>query len=111
MGRLLMLLSPAKSLDLGAVSGVLESLPTMAAKHRVLVAEVQKLGKAQLKTLLGTGDAITSLNYERYAGFDDQEAKQCCLAYDGPAYKGKSSNAAVALRCGPLTSGTRALQV
>ena len=83
-----MLLSPAKTLDLSATKIKLRSTPVLESEAKVLVSELQKLSKSQLKSLLGVSDSICSLNFERYQRFYDQPAKQAILSFDGPAFKG-----------------------
>ena len=90
--RLLMLLSPAKTLDLSATSVSLSSTPVFTAEADVLVKELKKLTKPKLKTLLGVSDNINKLNYDRYQTFEEQESKQAILSFDGPAFKGLSMN-------------------
>lgn len=118
-GRMLMLLSPAKTLDLSKTSIELCSTPALEREAKVLVQELQKLGKSELKTLLGmrsyvdmhvclyafmhyftessqhllgVSDSINTLNFERYQNFYEQDVKQGILSFDGPAFKGLDIN-------------------
>ena len=88
---MIMLLSPAKTLDLSATAIKLCSTPPFETQATELVEELAKLSKAQLKTLLGTSDSITKLNFDRYQGFAKQQTKQAILSFDGPAFKGLSA--------------------
>ena len=114
-----MLLSPAKTLDLSKTSIELCSTPALEREAKVLVQELQKLGKSKLKTLLGmcsyvcicvclyvfmyyftescphllgVNDNINTLNYERYQNFYEQDVKHGILSFDGPAFKGLDIN-------------------
>ena len=88
---MIMLLSPAKTLDLSATAIKLCSTPPFESQATELVGELAKLSKAQLKALLGTSDSITKLNFDRYQGFAKQQTKQAILSFDGPAFKGLSA--------------------
>mmetsp|Transcript_8555 Transcript_8555/g.11114 ORF Transcript_8555/g.11114 Transcript_8555/m.11114 type:complete len:334 (+) Transcript_8555:158-1159(+) len=99
---MLCLLSPAKSLRESTASLVSTfrksevqkkikvnvSKPLLDSESHVLVGEVQKLKKSQLKTLLGVSDSINDLNFKRYQDFDSQSEYIASFLYDGPAYKG-----------------------
>jgi cytoplasmic iron level regulating protein YaaA (DUF328/UPF0246 family) len=85
---MVLLLSPAKTLDLSSTAIKLASQPLFQKEAQDLTAELAKLSKPQLKTLLGVSDSINTLNYNRYQNFDEQESKQAILSFDGPAFKG-----------------------
>eukprot|EP00936_MAST-01D_sp_MAST-1D-sp1_P000964 g964.t1 len=82
------LLSPAKTLDMSKAAKFLASEPHFQHRCDELVSALHKLSKTQLKNLLSVSDKIAAMNHERYQGFSAQPAKQCALAYDGPAYRG-----------------------
>lgn len=85
---MMMLLSPAKTLDMSPVKGV--SVPTAApaAESKELLQVAKKLSQAQIKNLMGLSDALAKLNYERFQGFEKQPSKHAALAFDGPAFRG-----------------------
>ncbi|KAK3261692.1 hypothetical protein CYMTET_29413 [Cymbomonas tetramitiformis] len=86
---MLMLLSPAKTLDMSSLAvKTLKTTPSMLQDMEDLLPVVKSLSVAALKSLFSVSDAIARLNYERYANFDTLETKQAALAFDGPAYKG-----------------------
>ena len=89
---LICLLSPAKTLDMGRTNCSTMTDARMSERSAVLVKAMAALTKAKLKALLGVSDAIATLNHDRVQGFDQQPAKQCGLAYDGPAYKGLAAS-------------------
>ena len=93
---MLVIISPAKTLDMApaAPKGLPSSQPGMAAKADALVADLRKLKTTGIKKMMGVSDAIASLNAKRFKDFVLSDslpadgAKQACLAFDGPAYKG-----------------------
>jgi cytoplasmic iron level regulating protein YaaA (DUF328/UPF0246 family) len=85
---MIMLLSPAKTLDFSSTAIKLSSQPLFVKEAHELTTELAKLSKAQMKTLLGASDSICTLNYDRYQNFDEQQSKQAILSFDGPAFKG-----------------------
>eukprot|EP00736_Rhodelphis_marinus_P009111 Rmarinus@m.18399 len=87
---MLYLLSPAKTLDEGPTKVKLTGNPHFQSDAKLLVEEIQKLGKPKLKKLLDVSDALVALNFDRYRHFEEQKSKQAALAYDGPAYKSLS---------------------
>ncbi|KAJ1484235.1 hypothetical protein T484DRAFT_1948196 [Baffinella frigidus] len=82
------LLSPAKTMDMSPAEKCLETKPRMLEQAGELLLECQKLGKPGIKKMQSTSDAITGLNFDRFSNFDTQEEKQAALAFDGPAYRG-----------------------
>lgn len=85
---MLAVLSPAKTMDMGATSCKLHSKPPLASKAEELLPALKKLGAGELKRSMGLSDDLAQLNVDRYKNFHRQQAKQACLAFDGPAYKG-----------------------
>eukprot|EP00240_Pyramimonas_obovata_P015865 CAMPEP_0118926984 /NCGR_PEP_ID=MMETSP1169-20130426/4570_1 /TAXON_ID=36882 /ORGANISM="Pyramimonas obovata, Strain CCMP722" /LENGTH=292 /DNA_ID=CAMNT_0006868657 /DNA_START=147 /DNA_END=1025 /DNA_ORIENTATION=- len=74
-------------MDMSETSCQSKSDPRMTADAKELLQVLQKQSLANLKSLFGVSDAIARLNHERYTNFDELEAKQAVLAFDGPAYK------------------------
>ena len=85
---MVILLSPAKTLDMSPAGKCLASEPRMLNQAAELLVECQKLGKPGIKKMQGTSDAVTALNFQRFSSFNTQEQKQAALAFDGPAYRG-----------------------
>lgn len=89
----LILLSPAKTLNFEAklspvLAAVAATQPPMLPQARVLTAELAKLGKPQIKSLMGLSDSLAALNHARFQGFDAQPARMAIGAFEGQAYKG-----------------------
>lgn len=92
---MLVIISPAKTLDMSpAPASLAYSQPAMAARADPLVADLRKLTTAQIKKTMGVSDKIAGDNAKRFREFVLSDslpadgAKQACLAFDGPAYKG-----------------------
>jgi cytoplasmic iron level regulating protein YaaA (DUF328/UPF0246 family) len=90
---MLVLLSPAKTLDLSPIKQELASYssePYFASEVYELASELKKLDKSQLGRLLDISPDLTELNYNRYQNFSkDSKArsKQALFAYKGDVYK------------------------
>jgi cytoplasmic iron level regulating protein YaaA (DUF328/UPF0246 family) len=93
---MLMVISPAKSLDFSAPPpGVGATTPAMAGDIAELAKVARKLGKADLKRLMSISDNLAALNYERFQAFDPQseDGVQAALAFDGDVYDGLQARA------------------
>lgn len=89
---MLILLSPAKTLNLSCRAtlrvALPDSQPQFPSQVATLVAYLQTRSKGDLKTMMKSSDAIASLNFDRYQSFASSEAYPAAYAYDGPAYRG-----------------------
>ena len=89
MRGMVVVMSPAKTLDMGAVAGsFLCTSPQMQAQAATLLTEMKRKDQAGLKKMMSVSDAVANLNYKRFQEFEKQDEKQAALAFDGPAYKG-----------------------
>ncbi|ETV70111.1 hypothetical protein, variant [Aphanomyces astaci] len=97
---IVMVLSPAKTLDMSEVADDVESTQPMHLDDASeLIHGLRKLSLAKVKTLLGVSDALAKLNYDRYKHFitdiptttSTSAFKQAVFSFDGPAYKGLQS--------------------
>ena len=88
MVPMVVLLSPAKTMDMAVVEGeFLRSETRMQAQTAALLLEMQKKDRASLRKMMGVSESIAALNHDRFQSFDEQGEKQAALAFDGPAYK------------------------
>lgn len=90
---MLVVLSPAKTLDLSAcavAAAVKATTPSMLPAAHELLPVLQSKSAAELKTLFGVSDALASLNAQRFTDFATLATKPAAFAFDGPAYKGLS---------------------
>jgi cytoplasmic iron level regulating protein YaaA (DUF328/UPF0246 family) len=88
---MLMVISPAKSLDFTpAGPHVPASTPAMAADTAELAKVARRLSRADLKRLMGISDNLALLNYERFQAFDaeGEDGVQAAMAFDGDVYDG-----------------------
>lgn len=90
---MLILLSPAKSLDTTPQEYPLTpSQPRFIDHARSLVELLRRLSPAELGTLMSLSDALARLNYTRYAEwsppFTPSNAKPAALMFDGDVYDG-----------------------
>lgn len=91
---LLMIMSPAKTLDFSAaVPGLIESTAPSCnpARTQRLASAMGELSVAELGKLLSVSAPLAKENFDRYQSFrreDDGPRKAAALAYDGPAFKG-----------------------
>ena len=90
---MLMLLSPAKSLDFTTPpQTATHSLPGFLDESQALIQTLRKHSPADLAKLMDISDPLALLNFQRYADwqlpFSPANAKQAVLAFDGDVYDG-----------------------
>ncbi len=88
---MLMVISPAKSLDFTpAPRGMGATTPEMAADIAELAKVTRKLRKSDLKRLMSISDDLARLNHERFQAFDpeSEDGLQAALAFNGDVYAG-----------------------
>lgn len=98
---MLMLLSPAKSLDYTSpVPELLMKLPMTAPDYlhdsALLIQRLRELAPAEVAELMGISDALAVLNVTRYMEweppFTTENAKAAVLAFNGDVYEGLAAN-------------------
>ena len=90
---MLVVLSPAKNLDLSPVSLSVEvSQPALMSDTKSLAKQCKKLSPADLSSLMGISDKLAILNAERFSSFStpftQENAKPAVLAFNGDVYVG-----------------------
>ncbi len=86
---MIILLSPAKSLDFDSPAPAVEpSALRFAPEAERLVRSAARLSKARLKQIMPVSDALVDLNYGRYRGFFDQPERPAAFAFNGDVYSG-----------------------
>jgi len=90
---LLMVLSPAKSLDFTSPpTTTVATQPQYVAQAEALVEGLRQLSPQQLGALMGISDKLAALNAARFAewkpSFTPQDSKQAVLAFNGDVYEG-----------------------
>ena len=90
---MLVVISPAKSLDFETPADIEESTqPTLLNQSKQLINILKKLAPQDISTLMGISDKLATLNYDRYhqwqLPFTLENAKQAALAFTGDVYTG-----------------------
>lgn len=88
---MLMVISPAKSLDFTpAHPHVPATAPAMTTELAELAKVTRRLSRADLKRLMGISDKLALLNHERFQAFDpdSEDGVQAAMAFDGDVYDG-----------------------
>ena len=89
---MIVLLSPAKSLDFSPVEVDVYSLPRMLDKSERLVNVLRKKSSRSLQKLMSVSEKIADLNVERYNAFhlpfNAENAKPSIYAFNGDVYTG-----------------------
>ena len=88
---MLLLLSPAKSLDLSSkINCTRSSLPIFQKKASDLAQILKKLSTQDLQNLFGISEKLSQLNYDRYQNFIDdyngKNSRQAILCFNGDVY-------------------------
>ena len=89
---MLMVLSPAKTMDFSPSSLTEFSTPRHAEQTWQLVRKMRKFSSASLQELMGVSAKLADLNKRRFTGFSSpvevySETKQALLAFKGDTYK------------------------
>jgi len=92
---MLMVISPAKSLDYDGKSYHKYTVPAALKKSETLVNQLSDYSPDQLSKLMKISDKLAQLNQQRYQDFHvpftPENAKQALLVFDGDVYKGIDS--------------------
>ncbi|WFR77719.1 peroxide stress protein YaaA [Janthinobacterium rivuli] len=88
---MLIVLSPAKSLDLETPPTTsLHSTPDFLDHSAQLIERMRQFSPSEVGSLMGISDALSALNVARYASWTPQltEARQAIMAFNGDVYAG-----------------------
>lgn len=89
---MIILLSPAKSLDFDSPAPAVDPSPLRFAKQtEQLARSAARLSKARLKQIMPVSDALINLNHTRYRNFDAQPERPAAFAFNGDVYTGLSA--------------------
>ncbi len=94
---MLILLSPAKSLDYDTSAHTKKhTLPQFTDESAALIEVLRPYSPAELASLMDISDALSALNVARYAAwtpkFTAANSKQAVLAFNGDVYEGLDAN-------------------
>lgn len=91
---MLLLLSPAKTLDFNPTHIKTHTQPLFLKQSKTLVNNLKKYSSKEIQDLMGVSEKIANLNVSRYQDFsvpfDQSNAKQAILAFKGDVYQGLS---------------------
>jgi len=85
---MLVVLSPAKKLDMTPAGDVTATRPVFRDEAETLAEVARGLGTADLQKLMKISESLARLNAERFAAFGDMEEKPAALAFSGDTYQG-----------------------
>ncbi|MEM6579016.1 MAG: peroxide stress protein YaaA [Pseudomonadota bacterium] len=85
---MLVVVSPAKKLDMSPASGIRTTQPAFLERAEELAALARGLSAQQLRKLMQISEALAQLNVERFAQFGDMDRKPAALAFAGDTYTG-----------------------
>ncbi|WP_338549501.1 peroxide stress protein YaaA [Roseovarius phycicola] len=85
---MLIVVSPAKKLDMDRVEGAPRTEPDFMGDTETLVQTARKLKSGDLKKLMGISDTLAALNAERFRDFGKMSRKQAAYAFAGDTYQG-----------------------
>ena len=85
---MLVVVSPAKKLDMDPVAGVQPTQPVFPERTRELVAEAAKLTSGELEKLMKISPNLAKLNQQRFSDFGSQNRKPAAFAFAGDTFQG-----------------------
>ncbi len=85
---MLIVVSPAKKLNMEPAKDVLPTEPLFAEQARELAAAADKLSLDDLQKLMGLSKSLANLNAQRFSVFGKQQKKPAALAFAGDTYRG-----------------------
>ena len=85
---MLIVVSPAKKLNMEPAEGVLATEPVFAQQARELAAVADELSLDELQKLMGLSPSLAQLNAERFGAFGEQQKKPAVLTFAGDTYQG-----------------------
>jgi cytoplasmic iron level regulating protein YaaA (DUF328/UPF0246 family) len=86
---MILLLSPAKSLDYASpLPDLATTRPRFAEEALATAGAASKLGARKLARLMSISDKLAKLNADRYAGFAEQDERPALYAFAGDVYVG-----------------------
>lgn len=85
---MLVVLSPAKKLDMTETAGIRATEPQFSAEAQELAGVAGELSAKGLQKLMGISETLADLNAGRFADFGTMETKPAALAFAGDTYQG-----------------------
>jgi cytoplasmic iron level regulating protein YaaA (DUF328/UPF0246 family) len=85
---MLVVVSPAKKLDMSLVDDVDTTFPAFQDEAETLAKVARGLSVPDLQKLMGISEALAKLNAERFDNFGEMDRKPAALAFAGDTYQG-----------------------
>ena len=85
---MLVVVSPAKKLDMDPVAGVQPTQPVFRERTRELVTEAAKLTSGELEKLMKISPNLAKLNHQRFSDFGSQDRKPAAFTFAGDTFQG-----------------------
>jgi hypothetical protein len=85
---MLVVVSPAKKMDMSPVEGVTPTRPAFRAEAEELAQVARGLDVGDLQKLMKISENLAKLNADRFAEFGTMEEKPAALAFAGDTYQG-----------------------
>lgn len=85
---MLVVVSPAKKMDMSPVEGITPSRPAFRAEAEELAQLARGLDVGGLQKLMKISESLAQLNAERFDAFGAMEEKPAALAFAGDTYQG-----------------------
>lgn len=85
---MLVVVSPAKKMDMSPVEGVTPTRPAFRAEAEELAQVARGLDVGDLQKLMKISETLARLNADRFAEFGTMEEKPAALAFAGDTYQG-----------------------
>ncbi|MEO3413407.1 peroxide stress protein YaaA [Roseovarius sp. CAU 1744] len=85
---MLVVVSPAKKLDMRAADGVAASVPAFQDQAEQLAGIARDLSVNDLQKLMGISENLARLNADRFGDFGRMTSKPAALAFAGDTYQG-----------------------
>jgi cytoplasmic iron level regulating protein YaaA (DUF328/UPF0246 family) len=85
---MLVVVSPAKKLNMDAVENTIATQPMFPDQARDLANIASGLSAEEIKKLMSISDNLANLNKERFEKFGSQDRKQAAFAFSGDTYQG-----------------------
>jgi len=85
---MLIVVSPAKKLDMAPVEAVQASTPAFQSQANELAGIARKLNVADLQKLMKISENLGRLNADRFRDFGEMDSKPAALAFAGDTYQG-----------------------
>ncbi|MGX0976984.1 cytoplasmic iron level regulating protein YaaA (DUF328/UPF0246 family) [Roseovarius sp. MBR-51] len=85
---MLVVVSPAKKLDMAPVEGITPTRPIFTQEAKELAQVAQGLKVGDLQKLMHISENLARLNVDRFANFGQMEEKPAALAFAGDTYQG-----------------------